>query len=405
MLFDPSRITALRNVLCLIALLTVGVTHAQNQSASYYVVVGVFAVHDNAIHFTDYVLAQNYPARYAFNATRKLYYVYVRFTADKQSARQLAYHLRLDTEFKGAWIYQGSLEGNAAEEANAIAESNLAAETGSYPTGSTVVGTRPGQTPANAAAQPIITPSDTAATAASTPAAETTTAAPVGKSFVFQLTTGPNNTPVKGLVYLLQDAVTKPLSVPADGRIIVPRPPTGKLVAVSSVIGYKLARRVIAYDDPVTNGASLGDGQEIIIPINLVPVKKGDYIELEHVKFYEHSAIFTPESENELLQLVNLMSNPRCKVRLYGHTSSNEAGDIITMGSATNFFALDPAGNHTSHGSAKDLSLLRAEAVKAYLVGKGCDPGRISTKGYGALLAVYEQAAANDRIEIEILKN
>ncbi len=142
-----------------------------------------------------------------------------------------------------------------------------------------------------------------------------------------------------------------------------------------------------------------------VISIKLVPVTQGNYIELEHVKFFDHTAIFTPASESELLQLVNLMSNPRCRVRLHGHTHSDESGDITTLGTATNFFAPDPAANATSHVSGKELSRLRAEAVKAYLVSKGVDAARIKTNGYGAQLAVYEQAAANDRIQVEILKN
>jgi outer membrane protein OmpA-like peptidoglycan-associated protein len=62
-----------------------------------------------------------------------------------------------------------------------------------------------------------------------------------------------------------------------------------------------------------------------------------------------------------------------------------------------------PVANTTRHGFGTELSSLRAETVKAYLVRKCIDAARISTKGYGAQLAVYEQP--NDRIEEEILKN
>jgi outer membrane protein OmpA-like peptidoglycan-associated protein len=53
----------------------------------------------------------------------------------------------------------------------------------------------------------------------------------------------------------------------------------------------------------------------------------------------------------------------------------------------------------------KELSEHRARMVKSYLVSKGVSSSRISTKGFGAKLAIYEHSRANDRIEIEILKD
>lgn len=390
---------------------------AQSQPAPYYVVVGGFASRDNADHFTAYLLGQNYPARYAFNASRKLYYVYVRLTSDKQSARQFTYRLRLETEFSKAWIYNGTLEGNALAESAAVAGSPAAAEKAPEPAATAEpvqpVADMPA-TPAMAdqpiasmpvAPEPAINEPVAAQPGAGEPAPP---AEPVRKSFIFQLTSAADNQPVMGLVDLLEsDADVQPEHYQANARVAVPAPATGKLVVICHLIGYKPAKRAINYNDPMKSlrGASLGDGQEVIIPIQLVPVDKGDYIELERVKFFENSAILTPESEAELQGLVNLMANPSCKIKLYGHTHSGESREITTLGSSSSLFALDPANNHTAHGSAKELSRQRAETVKAYLVSQGIAHGRIATKGYGAVLNVYEHAAANDRIEVEIVKN
>ncbi|MCD9019691.1 OmpA family protein [Parachryseolinea silvisoli] len=397
--------TALRNLLILIASVTSGIAQAQNQSETYYVVVGGFAVHKNAERFTEQVLTRNYPARYAFNPVRNLYYVYVQVTADPQRARQLAYRLRLESEFTGTWIYQGPLEGNTAIEAQAIAEYDAETGAGPLPSEGAAPGNEAGPSPnviaTNQSGPPAAEAGATdpaGSTVAARPAIETTPAKPAGKEFIFRLTTGADNTAVSGPVYLMQEAGTQPQRIASDEKVIIPPPTSGKVTIVCHVVGYKLAKRTIPYDNP-------GAAGERVIPIKLVPVAPGDYIELENVKFFDHTAIFTPASEDELLQLVNLMGNPRFRVRLYGHTHSNERGDITTLGTTTNFFAPDPATNATSHGSGKELSRLRAEAVKAYLVSKGIDAARISTKGYGAQLAVYEQAAANDRIEVEILKN
>ena len=71
------------------------------------------------------------------------------------------------------------------------------------------------------------------------------------------------------------------------------------------------------------------------------------------------------------------------------------------------FFGSDVA-NAKSHGSAKELSLLRAELVKAYLVQQGIDASRISTKAEGGRAMIYDPsgtlAGLNDRVEVEIRK-
>jgi len=77
--------------------------------------------------------------------------------------------------------------------------------------------------------------------------------------------------------------------------------------------------------------------------------------------FDVNKATIRPESEDKLMKaLKTLTTYPDILVEIGGHTDSD--------------------------GSAKSnekLSLARAESVKAWLVAKGIDPSRISTKGYG----------------------
>jgi len=65
--------------------------------------------------------------------------------------------------------------------------------------------------------------------------------------------------------------------------------------------------------------------------------------------------------------------------------------------------------NEKRHVSAKELALLRAEIVKTYLVRKGIDASRISTKGEGGTQMIYDPrgtlAGLNDRVEVEIRKH
>jgi len=126
-------VSGLRNVFLLILLSIVAGRLSAQQLSSYpyyYVVVGGFASEKNAQNFTKHVHELNFPARYAFNANRKLFYVYVRITKDKQKARETTYRLRLETEFRKAWIYNGPLEGDTAAESMAEAERAEAAENG-----------------------------------------------------------------------------------------------------------------------------------------------------------------------------------------------------------------------------------------------------------------------------------
>jgi hypothetical protein len=395
----PKKYTVLFWIVLLSFVLSIALNPllAQNTPSEqpYYVIVGGFVSHDNAEHFTAQLLAQNYPARYALNVNRKLYYVYVRLTADRQYAKQLAHRLRVETKFQDAWIYNGALDGNGVLEDAVLADAHRVVEPVNLVE-------RPVETETLA---PVVTP-----TVVIEPTTITTPEAPAAasKRFVFQVTNAVDNQPVDGVVHLLQsepDAHFRTYNT--NQEIFVSAPESGKLIVVCNLMGYKLAKRAFSYADPVKSikGASMGGAEEVIIPIKLVPMAKGDYMELEHVKFVDNSAILTPTSEPELMALTSLMSNPRRKIKLFGHTHSRADCDIISLGNSTQFFSFDPANNYTRHGSAKELSHQRAETVKAYLVSKGVDPGRIATKGYGAMLAIYEHESANERIEVQITRN
>ncbi|MBL0740578.1 OmpA family protein [Chryseolinea lacunae] len=379
-----------------VILLTVAVNQASGQGQFYpyyYVVVGGFASQQNAERFVAQVHTLNYPARYGFNTNRKLFYVYVRVTKDKQIARETTYRLRLESDFRKAWIYNGPLEGGDIAKSTAEADKAETDEAAQHapPTIDQPIAGK--DTTQNNATQPIT----------STPS----TPEPINKTFVFQLTTGADKRTVNTRIHVLDKEPDDHVEhYNANERITVNAPEKGKLVVVCNPLGYKLAKRTINFADPLQSikGAFIGTENEVIIPITLMPIVRGDYIELENVKFFDKTAILTPASEEELTELLNLMANPRYKIRLFGHTSSAESGEITTMGSSTNFFALDPANKH-GQGSAKELSRQRAEVVKAYLVSKGIAAGRIAIQGYGAVLAIYENADANNRIEVEIVRN
>lgn len=58
--------------------------------------------------------------------------------------------------------------------------------------------------------------------------------------------------------------------------------------------------------------------------------------------------------------------------------------------------------------SAKELSEMRAAAVKNYLIHSGIDASRMETKGWGGKKGIYKtsdpRANKNVRVEVEIMK-
>ncbi|MBI5662340.1 MAG: OmpA family protein [Ignavibacterium album] len=141
-----------------------------------------------------------------------------------------------------------------------------------------------------------------------------------------------------------------------------------------------------------TDGGSVEDGVEVkrgTDPLNAEDdvVKVGVPIILEGITFDVNKSNIKPESEETLMKaLKTLQTYPEIEVEIGGHTDSD--------------------------GSAKSnlkLSQARADAVKAWLVEKGIDPKRITTKGYGEDKPVAdnktkEGKAKNRRIEFTRIK-
>ncbi|HRI80670.1 MAG TPA: OmpA family protein, partial [Cyclobacteriaceae bacterium] len=173
--------------------------------------------------------------------------------------------------------------------------------------------------------------------------------------------------------------------------------------------GFRVLETHINYKDPLPSSSGTGPDGEFIIPLTLTRAKRGDYIEFNDVSYYRNSVVMQPQSENELNGLADLMKeNPNYKVRVHAHCNGNENRDIITLGTSTKYFENDPT-NVKKTGSAKELTELRAEAVRRFLVSQGVDTDRILTKGEGGKMMVYPQTSVyanyNDRIEIEIIKH
>ena len=162
--------------------------------------------------------------------------------------------------------------------------------------------------------------------------------------------------------------------------------PNGTFIAVlepNAVYGFNaVAKGYLLYSDQI----EITGDQEITIAMQ--PLHEDGKLALENMQFDTDEAVWNPSSEAELTVLLSLMElNPTWNVSIEGHTD-NQGGKSYNL----------------------QLSLDRAEAVKAWLVDQGIAPERIQTHGYGdtrpvASNATEEGRAQNRRTEVRFFRN
>lgn len=134
------------------------------------------------------------------------------------------------------------------------------------------------------------------------------------------------------------------------------------------------------------------DTIEVIIPENetleekIKLAKVGTKIVLKNINFYQNTFATVPESQGALYDLLFVMqNNENLRIEIQGHICCIDK-------------------DH------RNLSTDRAKQVKRFLVFNGIPQHRIQAKGFGVSQPIYpipeaseQQAAANRRVEIEIL--
>lgn len=401
----------IRNTLIILFCLVVALK-LDGQQLPFYVVIGAYAVEANAQRAALRAHELNYPAVYGYHSEKKFYYVYVRVSEDKQKAATTLTDLRKEG-FRDAWLFQGTLSGysvpnpvaNQAPEVKPPAQDvqtiSAPSSTGSLNVSSSDV-TSINDDIVKSDSIPVQTPETTEKPVK-----------PAGKGFVFKLVNQSTGNPVTGMVRLQESDRANQFRPYIGNDLVYVTPPVnraGRWFIVCHVIGFKPLRTYFSYKDAEKiEGVTIGGDQEVILPVPLERVKRGDYIEMEEVKFYTNSNLMTPESERELKELLAMMNeNPGYKIRVHGHTNGTQGRDIVSWEEGQSLFQTD-ASNKRHTGSAKELSALRAESIKRYLVDNGIDEKRISTKGEGGVQMIYDPkgtlGALNDRVEVEVTKH
>jgi outer membrane protein OmpA-like peptidoglycan-associated protein len=181
------------------------------------------------------------------------------------------------------------------------------------------------------------------------------------------------------------------------------------MTLVCAVFGYKEIIHQVNYAAPYVMSEITEDEKGAwVVPFTLEPLGKGDVSVMYHVSFYKDAVIMLPLSKIELDQLVQMMSaNPNYRIKVHGHANGSNSRRIIALGASKNYFNVQGSQEHT--GSAKELSKLRAEAVRQYLADHGISKDRIAVHAWGSqdmlVPVTSNNAKLNDRVEVEFLKN
>ncbi len=347
-------------------------------NASSYVVIGAFAREDNAIK-----LSKREKAEYEINPIKQLFYVYVLKTEDHEQALGEARRLQRESRYKDAWVFSGTLGENGKGEDIIVKPEPIVVEQPKT------------EQPVEPKEEPPTAPAVNSA---------------YEKTFFFNVVYSSSGSKADGAEVTVIEPKSQRKEYVVKGNenvVIKPINQSGDIRLECDLVGYRKIIQTINFKSPdTTEGVSIVDNR-IIVPFNLVRLKKGDHTILYNVFFYKDAAIMRPESQFDLDGLLAMMQdNPRYKIRIHGHTNGGAAGKILEVGESGDFFSLN--GAKEGGGSAKKLSLKRAETIRNYLVKQGVEPTRMVTKAWGGKKPIYDkmhtQAAANVRVEVEVLE-
>ena len=146
--------------------------------------------------------------------------------------------------------------------------------------------------------------------------------------------------------------------------------------ALGAIIGRNMDRQAAQIKQTVPGAEVVREGEGIIVKFS------------SGILFDIDKTALQPQAKTDITQLAaSLKSNPETNILVVGHTDN-------TGTAAHNM----------------DLSVRRAEAVKAYAISAGVDPARLSTQGKGDTEPIADNSTVdgrtqNRRVEIVIVAN
>lgn len=156
--------------------------------------------------------------------------------------------------------------------------------------------------------------------------------------------------------------------------------------------GQKYSIRTIAPDfigegDNIDLTQTKGYQEIKVKELKLIPIEVGRAVRLNNIFFDLGKAELRSESSPELDRIVTVLNdNPKMVIELGGHTDNTGSKELNSK-----------------------LSQDRADAVREYLIGKGIEPDRVGSKGFGESKPVAtndtdEGRQQNRRVEFIIVK-
>ena len=380
------------------------------QAQQYYVVIGAFAKESNAKKFSGFARSRFFQATYEINPARNLFYVYVIKTEEKKEAVDQVLILQKEENFRDSWVFRGSL-GTLAPENTPVktpAKSN--------PEVIRIEEKEPEKKDSVTISEPI---SDSTAIVSVPevkepevkPANESTPRKAKGKFFKFTILS-PAGEAIAGKVHqvdLKQGRDIASYNSNDYNDVLRPSNREEPMTIICGIFGYKEVTQLVDYANPsLTTGATQDENGIWTIPFTLERLKKGDVSVMYDVSFYKDAVVMLPRSQEELDELVNMMtSNANYKIKIHGHSNGTSKRKIIALGKVKNYF--DVKGSKQKNGSSKELSKERAEAVQDYLIEHGIAKDHTEIMAWGGSNMLVSEtspsAKLNDRIEIEILED
>jgi outer membrane protein OmpA-like peptidoglycan-associated protein len=389
-----------------------------------YVVIGAFAIHRNAIRFTNHAQKDlKLDAKFEMNLRRNLYYVYVLSTEDLPLAIQEARRLRAESEFTDTWVYRGSFTNDLSSAINQ--NEGVDINPGVDPKTEDLKTDEPSTELSAASATEAnsertdsqLKKEDSVVSSESSNLPAGKTNAPddgiEGTKFLFKISRQNDRKSVRGDVDVIDvDRARKMGTYKGNEPVKVSSPgnKSGNMSVVCEVFGYRKVQRDINYNDPESGTDILRDATgSVVVPFELTRLKKGDIAIMYNVYFFKDASIMRPESRYEVGSLLEMLNeNTKYKIRIHGHTNGNAAGKIISMSkNSQNFFSLNDTKD--GFGSAKQLSEERANLIRGYLINNGIDAKRMDVKAWGGKRPIHDKlsnrAQENVRVEVEILED
>ena len=354
---------------------------------SYYVVVGAFAAKDNASEFKGYLPTQVVDTSYSVSENENLLHFYVLKTSDKESALSRSAELG---KVINAWQAEEKVAPpTSAEETirGSIALASAANTESSISEGSSSGASSSASLSGNAPGTPM----------------------PAGKYFKFLIET-PEGTPVNAALHHVDFNNGREVATYESNTFVNPLKQSEPMAVVCDLFGYKAMQKFIDYSNPsaYVEEAYMDSDGAWVIPYKLEPVEAGDVSVMYNVSFYRDAAVMRKPSQKDLDELARIMqANPYYEITIHSYCNGRNRREILAPGNNRHYF--DVEGAVQVKGTAKDLTMLRAQAIKAYLMDQGIDPGRIDIFPWGAsdmlVKADDPNAGINDRIEIEFTRD